>query len=204
MMKRLCLVSSFVGVLGLACSDPTPPTARAAATYRTFPTPGQNKACNSGQAAIYATEPYAPNDPTGEPDLPSLNGTPTRRGGPVYDGVEGAEVTCTVSGEGTYELSAKLEGPNQKVEGKKTNISMNATIDASGEGTGTVSFFTTDVLQVSSGQAGCTFQVVPNKGELDISPGRVWVTFNCPDVVMNSMVSGCSSQGTFVLESCRE
>lgn len=202
----------------IACSDPEPPTAQGAATFRTVPStnpPPSTGSCVQGPGSIYATEPFVEGDPVGEPQAPSLNTVPTKKGGPVYDGEEGNEITCTLSGAGPYELTARLEGPNlsltpeagQEKPTKRTNISIDATIDAEGKGTGTVSFYTTDLFDVSpSPDKPCTISVVPDPstGAASIGEGAVWLTFDCPETRMSSMVSACTSAGTIVLEGCRK
>lgn len=210
-MRKFCLLASLTALFSLSCSDPEPPTPRGAAQYRTFVPPQGKAGCSIGWGGIAAQEPYVEGDPTGVPEMPRPAQPPSRRGGPVYDGVEGNEISCKVIGGDQLEISARLAGPNVSPStgrpGSNTHLDISAKLDSKGKGTGHAAFYTTDTLAVRpTDEFPCTFEAVPepSTGEPILEAGAIWLTFNCPRVHMSSQNTSCSSEGVLVLEDCQK
>jgi hypothetical protein len=123
-------------------------------------------------------------------------GTPpstTTLGVPVIDG-QSAEVTCSVSGTGTFSFDATVEYGNVSL-----SISDGSITDG---GTGSASIELTDTEGALS-SANCS--VVVGEDDLEVAPGRIWARFECPGMGNDSQPSlWCASEGIFILENCNK
>jgi hypothetical protein len=192
-MIRRCLAllgtALVLSVTAYGCSDPVPPAAQGALSY-TF-TFSQGKSCSVGafQQAIGR-----------------VDGTTQS---PISDGSGGVAVFCSVkqSGDG-YRVDAKISQGGE-------NFTLSAAFDATGKAQGTISLyskFTEATYQPAVGTT-CEMSVAPDdthKG-LSISPGHVWGTFTCNEIVdLRNTESTCAVRsssdgepgGFFIFDNC--
>jgi hypothetical protein len=124
----------------------------------------------------------------------------------VIDGQADAQVSCNVTGSGTFSFSGQLvQGGLQKP---------NATLSVSGSvpdpakqpgatGHGNVTLITPQSighqLEPVTGSADCTFTPV------EAALGRVWSKFDCPLLQANVQETAyCAATGYFVFENCAQ
>ena len=183
----VCLVGS-TGFCALSCSDPVAPPAQGAMEIRIYPpsNAGANKCSLPAHVKILSGNPTD----TAKPSK-------TEPGERLIDGQDGASVKCTVSGGGSFSVSASvLKDP--------VSFGMSASINGT-TGTGSVSEYDPDdTVTLISDPAGCTFTVTPPQ---EIASGRVWGSFSCPTNFRDPNQPGgtsCASEGNFVFENCQE
>lgn len=167
---------------------PTAPAARGAALIRisSFSPSVPGKTCPSG--AALTTE------------VPAVAEAIEKLDGHTYvhyliDGEQGAAVSCRVSGQGTYELSGRIE------QGGKAIAIENGSVSGR---TGSATISLTDAVHVSgklTAPAPCQIDV--GADNLQISAGRIWARFSCASVEQAPSAL-CTAQGYFVLENCEQ
>jgi hypothetical protein len=180
------------------------------------PTPEADGNRNDGRA----TEPDPPGPPSqtslifviGPPGVPgagcaigsyiaNIGGPPQSNVGDPgpreVDEVGDARVGCRVSGGPNFDVSASAE------KGAISFVLLGGTVSVQGDGVGTVSVAGpgTAGRQLTSAEGGC--QVSTSRAPLQISPGNVWASFDCP-IVSNASDPGsrCSVRGEFIFENC--
>lgn len=184
-MRLAALLSlSFFGVAGFAtgCTEPVPPSAQGAYLVF-FQDTGVDCPQKSHQGVVGAM-------------------TKNTRTTLAVDGVDGADVSCTVSGSGNgpYAVDATISvGTNTLV----------VTIPAISKGTtsampakGQVGFQSLDTADTygTPNDALCDFYFIEGTPE-SVDPGKIWVAFQCPKIV--NQMSTCALAESFVLlENC--
>jgi hypothetical protein len=132
-------------------------------------------------------------------ELPSGNGpTDSSYLAHVVDGEDGAVVSCRVAGNGTFELSGKIQlgGRGLLIEG--------GTVGADEYGAATITVSDSEHLPTSLRGSSCALSV--KKGaltNLQIKAGAVWAAFSCPSVDAPP-TDYCQASGIFVLENCAQ
>jgi hypothetical protein len=129
--------------------------------------------------------------------------TPTTKDKLLKNNVEGAEVDCSVTGSGSYNLDlSAFQGSNGlfiSVGGLKPRGSGGPTKEAPAPGT--VSFHSaTTVLEVYSSNEPCNFFFADESNQ-DVAAGRVWLSFNCPVIQQGSSL--CEIGDSYaIFENC--
>ena len=145
--------------------------------------------------------PYPECFPAGESSIgnpaPALDPLDAGRG--VSHGTSDVSVTCSVTGSGTFDVSATVAQGNLRFK-----VS-DGTIDAD-TGTGTFELLIDTVEAgdiVTEADQLCTFDV--SEAPLGVSEGNLFATFECP-VLWNHATAtdtACGANGALVLESCQ-
>ncbi|MCC6555235.1 MAG: hypothetical protein IT372_19910 [Polyangiaceae bacterium] len=181
----------FVPVLGLApllsfgCSDPVPATPRGAWVV-------------SFESPSFESCPITSHNATmGEV-------SDSQRKTVLVDGEGGATVQCSVSGSGSFSVTAFAASTETQVGFSMAikGISSSATLDAPATGSISFSSPTTSGEAVSSlTENPCIFYFVPNTQE-GVAEGKIWVAFQCPAMRIDT-ADGCRiKQGYAVFENC--
>lgn len=122
----------------------------------------------------------------------------------VVDGVDNADVQCTVSGNSSFRVS----NTSALDQGRALSISI-----ASITTTATQEMPATGSVAYSSERTGgdtyfggdptpCNFYFIPGTNE-GVGPGKIWVAFDCPKVTSEN--STCAiSQGFAIFENCAD
>lgn len=190
--SRWC-VTAVVALAGVGCSDPVPPPAQGAFIARitaVSPTP-LGKSCPSGTAFSYDV-----------PDVP--DSAPTEELSPntylhkIIEGEGGGAVSCRVSGDGAA-FEGRIAIPDK---GKSLEI-RSGTLGADRKGTARIAVGNSAELSttLSSPMANCKIDAQASGNRLEVAPGRIWATFDCPSVE-SPPSDYCAARGTFVLENC--
>jgi hypothetical protein len=74
-------------------------------------------------------------------------------------------------------------------------------VNADGSGTASAAISSPSVGSVSTNAIPCTLSVVRTNTGLQVKPGAIWATFNCPEVV-DPPSTNCQAYGEFVFENC--
>ena len=119
----------------------------------------------------------------------------------IVDGEEGAEVSCSVTGEGTFAVSARAAAGANYLKVDIAAIDTSASSEAAAA-PGTISYASPstagDVLE--SPAASCAFWFTSETNE-SVAAGRVWATFRCSQVVTGG--STCEiAESVFIFENC--
>ncbi|AUX35577.1 MULTISPECIES: hypothetical protein [Sorangium] len=176
-------VLGLLPLLGFGCSDPAPPTPRAAYSLN-FVKPGAS--CNVGGHSEVLGEVTA-----------------ARRLRVVADGDEGASVDCTVTGSGSFDVSATLKNSATatQVRIKIVDISPGATKEM--PASGSVSFSsakTSGTTFTSTTDEQCQFWF-DAESEQGVDAGKIWVVFECPSVTDGQYTCEIR-RGALALDSC--
>src|SRR6185369_7318170 len=117
----------------------------------------------------------------------------------TIDGEGDSHVSCRVSGSSSFTFSGRIQGDVPVLEISDGVLSNNMT------GTARISVSNGAKLStaLSSAAADCTISVVTNSKGVQVRPGSMWATFNCP-ALLHDPSDGCSARGTFVLENCSQ
>jgi hypothetical protein len=185
-LARLALAvvsTSTLAVFAIACSDPVPPTPQGAWNVTLV---SSGPACH-----IMGHNAHMGSVTSSTKDSVLVSG-----------GTEGAEITCVVSGTGTFSVSG-----TGNLNGLGAQISIPA-IDASATAMkpahGSISFAsgTTGGTYSSPSATPCDFYFVHGSGE-GVASGRIWVAFTCATVVQE--MSTCNISESFaIFENCGE
>ncbi|WP_437314454.1 hypothetical protein [Sorangium sp. So ce385] len=178
-------VLGLLPLLGFGCSDPAPPTPRGAYSLN-FVKPGAS--CNVGNHLEVLGEVSA-----------------ARRLRMVADGEEGATVDCTVTGSGSFDVSATLELKNStaatSVRIKIVDISPTATKEMPASGSIIFSSAkTSGTAFVSTSDEQCQFWFDADS-EQGVDAGKIWVVFECPSVTDGQYTCEIT-RGALALDSC--
>lgn len=165
------------------CSDPVPPSPNAAWSV-SFIDPGLDCAIKGH------------NEQVGQVDS---HKKPTV----VTDGIDGAEVQCTVKGDGTYSVDGRARHKGRALSVKIASISSSATEEA--PAAGIVSYSSANTAgdpYVSPPDTPCQFYFVKGSNE-GVAKGKVWAAFKCP--LVESEGSLCEiTQGYVLFENCSD
>jgi hypothetical protein len=175
----LSLATALAAPLAIGCSDPVPQTPDGAwivTTIQDDPT-----ACHIA----------GHNDEVGQ-----LNASDKLM--VVTDGVDGASISCTVAGTGTFNVSALSQ-----LADKTLNINIPAITAAATEmspAIGAISYESAKTAVPYSGN--CNFYFTPSTPET-VAEGKIWVAFKCDALTAGETMSTCPvSQGYALFESC--
>ncbi|XXX74033.1 hypothetical protein WMF30_40945 [Sorangium sp. So ce134] len=177
-------VLGLLPLLGLACSDPAPPTPRGAYSLN-FVKPGAS--CNvNGHSEVLGEV------------------TAARRLRVVADGDEGATVDCSVTGSGTFDVSAELRNSATatRITLKIDDISPSTTKEM--PATGSIIFSsakTSGTPYTSTTDEPCQFWFDADS-EQGVDAGKIWVVFECPAVKSGSQYTCEIRRGALALDSC--
>ncbi|WP_437808675.1 hypothetical protein [Sorangium sp. So ce1078] len=176
-------VLGLLPLLGLGCSDPAPPTPRGGYSLN-FVKPGAS--CNvSGHSEILG-------------DVTAAQKTQV-----LADGEESASVDCSVSGSGSFDVSAIVGNSATATElrVKIDGISPAATREM--PATGSVSFSsakTSGIPFTSTTDEQCQFWFEPESKQ-GVDAGKIWVVFECPAVRSGQYICEIR-RGVLALDSC--
>jgi len=188
--SRWC-VTAVVALAALGCSDPVPPPAQGAFTARitsVSPAP-TGKSCPSGASFAY--------DVPDVPDtMPTEELTPFNYSHKIVDGEPDSAVSCKVSGQGSF-----FEG-RIAFSGKSLEI-RSGSLGADLKGTARITVGNSQKLSTTllSPSANCKIDAKADGNRLEVAPGHIWATFDCPSVE-SPPSDYCAAKGTFVLENC--
>ena len=122
--------------------------------------------------------------------------TGTSPGDRVIDGQAYAQVSCTVSGSGSFTVSGSIsQGP--------TSFQIDGTVNGT-SGTGTAGEYDPQSAQsLVSDPGDCTITVTAPQ---EIASGRIWASFECNSFSNPSVpkTTACASSGHFVFDNCSE
>jgi hypothetical protein len=185
MQRRFDWVIALGALAGIGCSGPVPTAAAVGLSLHV----GETVACGIGGSQ--------PRDDIGNPEPDS---TKNYMGKKIYNGEGGVEASCSVKGDGPWQIFASISSTPDRV----TFLVNNGTIDGDGTGTADIALSTSGLLgSVSSGAPGerCSLKAVESNGGIFVKSGAVWATFTC-----NSLHSPpsrfCYVTGEFLLENC--
>lgn len=177
-----------LALLSIGCSDPAPTPAAVGLTLSIHGpnTPVPDTTCAAmGSSAI---------------GNPAPNANPLGPGTRITDGKSDVDVTCTVKGDSTFAVSARIK------QGATTFNISGGTIDkASGTGTFNASLYTPYSANLASeSDAPCTFDV--SEPPLEVTSGNLFARFNCPRLWNRETPThtACGGDGLVVLEFCEE
>lgn len=184
---RLVVPATVVlSVSALGCSDPVPPTAQGAYSV-TFIDPGVE--CDQAGHNITLGEV-----------------TPDTKDRLVKNGEEGSDLSCDVTGDGVFNVSARARkgadflGIN--VSGLRSVVNGGPTEDAPAPGT--ISFASANTagnVYGTSSEAPCDFWFFEGTNQ-DVASGRVWLTFSCGAIAVGSG-STCQLNTSYaIFENC--
>lgn len=118
----------------------------------------------------------------------------------VTDGVDGASVTCSVTGSSEFSVEGDVSRGANRLRVEVSGLSSAATIDAPVKGS--VSIQTPNTVNEYS-SSSCNFYFESEKQE--VAAGRAWVSFECPAIQHLSTRSTCKiTHGVILLENCLE
>lgn len=176
-------VLGLLPLLGFGCSDPSPPTPRGA-YFMNFAKLGASCNAQSHSEAL------------GEVSQAS-------RLRVVTDGQESAEIDCSVTGSGTFKVSARARN-NQEATEIRVNIpSISPSATQEEPATGSISFSSAETAGkpfVSDPENPCQFWFVP-ESEQGVSPGEIWVAFECPSM-KESQYTCALRRGALAFDGC--
>jgi hypothetical protein len=180
----LAVVStSALAVFAAACSDPVPPTPQGAWSVQLV---DNGIACNiAGHAAQLGSV------TSGSKERVLVGG-----------GIEGADISCQVTGTSSFAVSALATLDGQGLQITIPKIDSAATKDAPAKGTVSFNSLKTAGAYSSSEMSPCDFYFLPDTGE-GVASGRIWVAFACPKV--DDGMSSCELTESFaIFENCTE
>jgi hypothetical protein len=176
------------GLLSAAgCSSPVPPTPKGAWQV-TFWSGAQSSQCqiNQHNAAVGLID-------------------KSQRGDEVTDALDGASVSCTVQGAGTFKVQASASQNGKSLSFSVGSIDKNAT--PTSPATGTLSYSSPNTAgnpYVNTADTPCKFWFEPNTGET-VDTGKVWLAFSCDAVRDDGHDSTCGiKQGYAIFENCSD
>ncbi|WP_437324115.1 hypothetical protein [Sorangium sp. So ce381] len=174
-------VLGLLPLLGLGCSGAEPSTPRGAYTMN-FADPGADCSAQGHRAVLGDV-------------------SATQKVRLVTDGEDDASVDCSVSGSGTFSVSAVAKNPAEAAEihVKIDAISPAATQDA--PATGSISFSSAK----TGGQTFYSDTAAPCKfwfeGKQGVDAGKIWVGFECP-AMLNEGETCQLRLGVLAFDSC--
>lgn len=173
--------AALAGVAG--CSDPVPPTPQGA-FQATFISDSSACGIAGHNTAIGAV-------------------TSSTKDKVLVSGIDGAEISCTVSGSGTFSVQGKI---TQGGQGLEINIpKITAAASKENPVTGSVNYASTKTSGTvfsSTTDTPCNFYFSDNHE--GVASGRVWITFDCPKVIQGTMKTCKIGPGFAIFENCSE
>jgi len=182
-VSRLVLVSSSLALLSVAaCSDPVLPPSEGAFAF-----------------------------PFQQPSGCSISNHNPQVGNITYDkvssfeidGVNGAEVYCQVSGDGSYYVDAFVSGKGRQITIEVKSLSESNEKTSPAEGTVTYLSVETTKTYSSPSEEKCLFYLSHAKQQ--VNKGALFITFECPslDNLETNPHSECASGvGWIALQNC--
>ena len=118
----------------------------------------------------------------------------------LADGADGANITCSVVGTQSFEVSAMAIQGNNLLQLTIDAITADAT--AANPATGTVVFSdaTTVATYLTLPDSPCNFYFEPDTDE-GVASGTIWVSFTCAAISADTSTCGIQ-QGYAILENC--
>jgi hypothetical protein len=173
--------SAVAAFAALSCGEAVPPPAEGAVTISLFPsrTAPTSYSCPS-HSITWAVGGLGPNSAS--------------TGDLLVNGHDGATVSCTVSGDGEFDVkgSVRQNGASFSFSGK-----------AKADGTGTVRVeFWDQANSTNQSDDACTIQF--DTGSYEIAPGAVWAGITCSHLVSEYPYQWCAANATVVFKSCGE
>jgi hypothetical protein len=171
----------------MGCSSPVPPTPKGAWTVTFF----------SGQktSACHINQHNAQVGVIGQ----------SQRGDEVTDALDGASVSCEVSGGGPFKVQASASQSGKSLSFSISSLSKSAT--EANPATGSLSYASPNTAgnaYVNTGDTPCKFWFVPSTGE-DVAAGKVWLAFACDAVRDDGHDSTCGIKSGFaIFENCSD
>ncbi|MEJ7727850.1 MAG: hypothetical protein WKG00_01400 [Polyangiaceae bacterium] len=184
---RLVVPATVVlSVSGLGCSDPVPPTPQGAYAA-TFIDPGID--CNSAGHNITMGEV-----------------TPDTKDKLLKNGEDGAEISCSVTGSGSFDVSAKgfRSSSFLKIDVKGLKSKGNGGPTADNPAPGAVTFASANTAGNTYGStpdAPCDFWFFEDTNQ-DVAAGRAWLTFSCGAIVLDENSTCQLSTSYAIFENC--
>ncbi len=175
----------LLSLLGLAgCSDPLPPPYEASAQFQI-----------ASGAPAGASCPFMAHVTNFGDTVPSASSPGTV----LVDGKKGAEVNCSVSGEGPFNFEGTVAIPTARL----TFFAGTAVQGGEGQATGIFR----DPIMARTLQSDATQPCIisVNEGSLSVEKGSIWAKFSCPKIGEDSQPNiWCQASGFFVFRSCDE
>jgi hypothetical protein len=168
-----------VAIAAISCSDPVPPAYKAGVRV--------NVTSLSGCPASATTR------GVGNPP-PEAAGT-AGKGGPIFDGEEGVKATCSVKGGPPFNVSTS-------VSGNFMSFNLTGSLPASGPGTATIGVSMPELASKFFSSSACTLTAIQTSQGVQVKPGAMWASFNCPMVTGEIASEVCRLQGEVVIENC--
>jgi len=117
---------------------------------------------------------------------------------------EGAEIECSVTGSGSFTIDGNIfQGAaylSVTLSGLKSRANGGPTLEAPFGGTVAYSSPDTAAETYSTAETPCNFYFGEGTNQ-DVAAGRVWMTFNCPELVRDT--SKCELGDSYVIfENC--
>ncbi|MDI1447021.1 hypothetical protein [Polyangium sp. 6x1] len=179
MLRVACLAFPLVAFAFLGgCSDPVPPTPQGAFNVQ-FTDTGADCSIASHRSEAGAI-------------------TDTKKTTVLIDGVEGASVSCSVSGAGPFNVSAKISLGSDGINLSIPAINVGAT--EMSPAAGSFAFWSDRTAGDAFSSAKCNFYFKEGTGE-GVAGGKLWVSFECPEVVESQSKCGIS-ESHVILENC--
>ncbi|HEY3233700.1 MAG TPA: hypothetical protein VGJ84_03230, partial [Polyangiaceae bacterium] len=128
--------------------------------------------------------------------------TASNRGTPISNGEQGASISCTISGSGTFSIRAETFA-------QENNSSFNiqsASVPAGGVGMGEIDMQSVSTGHLQTPRAGmasspCSFDVSVSGTE--VGAGKVYAKVTCPKVLdPQTPTNVCRLDGWVLLEGC--
>ena len=173
---------AFSAFSALSCGDAVPPPGEAAVAISIASSPaGTFGTSCKAHSLVWASNDVGPNV--------------TSPGELLVDGRNGAGVTCSVAGGGSYRISGSVDYGGAR-------FSVIGSVNTDGTGTASVDFYD-PVLYNGLTDPSCT--VTASGGSYKVESGAIWANVKC----LNLRSSGdaytwCSGDATVVLKSCSE
>ncbi|MRG98124.1 hypothetical protein [Polyangium spumosum] len=181
MLRVACLAFPLVALALLGgCSDPVPPTPQGAFSVQ-FSDTGVDCSIASHRSEA------------GDIDA-------SKRTTVLVDGVEGASVTCSVSGTGPFDVSAKIFFGSDGINLSIPAINVGAT--EMSPATGALSFFSDRTAGDAFSSSQCNFYFKEGTGQ-GVAAGKLWVSFACPEVVESQNKCGIT-ESHVIIENCEQ
>lgn len=180
----LAVVStSVLAVFAAACSDPVPPTPQGACKATLLSGGGECKITSQ------------------EVSLGSVTAT-SKENVLTAGGVEGADVTCQVSGTSSFAVEAAVSVSGEGIQISIPKIDSSATKMAPATGTVVFSSKNSGNAYKSESDTPCVFYFAQGTSQ-GVASGKIWVSFSCPKVVGG--MSTCEMTESFaIFENCTE
>ncbi|MDI3288307.1 hypothetical protein [Polyangium sp. 15x6] len=179
MQRVACLAFPLVAFALLGgCSDPVPPTPQGAFNVQ-FTDTGVDCAIASHRSEAG--------------DI-----TDSKKTAVLIDGVDGANVTCSVSGAGPFNVSAKITLGSDGINLSIPAINVGAT-EAS-PASGSFAFWSDRTAGDAFSSSKCSFYFKEGTGE-GVASGKLWVSFVCPEVLESTNKCGIS-ESHVIFENC--